>query len=90
MPYVWKKNERKSFDYFDEPRLHMESLLKTHLIELDALSIRILIPLESAGIRTLGDLVNYEHAKLKTIPQLGKISIKKIDKMLDWLDLSMK
>lgn len=90
MPYVWKKDERGSFDYFDEPRLHMEHLLKTHLIEFDALSLRILILLESAGIRTLGDLINYEHDKLKLIPQLGKLSIQKIDDLLERLDLKMK
>ena len=45
-----------SFDKYDEPRLHMEKLLKARLTEFD-LSLRILIPLEKAGVKTLGDLV---------------------------------
>ena len=50
-----------SFDKYDEPRLHMEKLMKAHLIEFD-LSMRILCPLEKAGIRTLGDLENPERS----------------------------
>ena len=46
-----------NFDKYDEPRLHIERLLKVHLLEF-GLSLRILCPLEDAGIITLGDLVN--------------------------------
>ena len=41
------------FDKYDEPRLHMERLLKAHLVEFD-ISLRILCPLEKAEINQLG------------------------------------
>lgn len=40
-------DEINEFDKYDEPRLHMERLLKAKLVEFD-ISIRILIPLEVA------------------------------------------
>ena len=54
------------FDKYDEPRLHMERLLKAHLVEFD-LSLRILFPLEKAGIKTIGQLPNIGKAAINTI-----------------------
>lgn len=76
------------FDRYDEPRLHMEALMKAHLVEFD-LSIRILIPLEDAGIRTLGDLVKRSKDELRKIPQLGRLSVTRIEELLNRLDLSL-
>ncbi len=69
-----KSNPVCEFDKYDEPRLHMERLLKAHLVEFD-LSLRILIPLEKAGIRTLGDLVKQDRLSLRKVKQLGAKSI---------------
>lgn len=76
-----------SFDKYDEPRLHMERLMKAQLVEFD-LSLRILLPLESAGIRTLGDLVKQTPKGLRKIHQLGKISVETLDKFLKYHGLS--
>ena len=82
-------SDTDSFDKYDEPRLHMERLLKAHLVDFD-LSLRILIPLEGAGIRTLGDLVSQSRGSLKKIKNLGAISVEKIVTFLDSQDLSLK
>lgn len=76
-----------SFDKYDEPRLHMERLMKAKLVEFD-LSLRILIPLESAGIRTLGDLVKQSPKSLRKIHQLGKISIETLERFIDYHGLA--
>lgn len=70
-----------NFDKYDEPRLHMEALMKAHLIEFD-ISLRILCPLEKAGIRTLGDLTSHSKKQLKKINQLGRLSIARLEKFL--------
>lgn len=76
------------FDKYDEPRLHMEKLLSTHLIAFD-LSLRILYPLESAGIRTLGDLVKHSKKSLRKIRQVGELSIEILQSLLVRLGLSL-
>lgn len=78
---------QNSFDKYDEPRLHMERLLKARLIEFD-LSLRILIPLEKAGIKTLGDLVKQSKTKLSKINQLGVLSLDRLEKLVIYLGLS--
>lgn len=70
-----------SFDKYDEPRLHMEKLLKAHLVEFD-ISIRILCLLESAGIKTLGDLTRQTRQSLRKISQIGTKSIESLEKFL--------
>lgn len=77
-----------SFDKYDELRLHMETLHKAHLIEFD-ISLRILCPLEKAGIRTLGDLVKQTKKELRKIDQLGKISVDKLERFLADQGLSL-
>ena len=77
------------FDKYDEPRLHMERLMRCPLIDFD-LSLRILIPLESVGIRTLGDLTRQTKKTLRTIPQIGAGTIDKIESFLKRLDLALK
>lgn len=76
------------FDKYDEPRLHMERLLKAHLIEFD-LSLRILCPLEKAGIRTLGDLVKQTRKSLRNINQLGRISVETLESFLSYYGLAL-
>lgn len=78
-----------NFDKYDEPRLHMERLLKAHLVDFD-LSLRILIPLEGAGIRTLGDLVSQSRSSLRKIKNLGAVSVEKIVTFLSSQDLCLK
>ena len=87
--FVKYHEEVDSFDKYDEPRLHMERLLKAKLVEFD-LSLRILIPLESAGIITLGDLVKQSRESLRKIKQLGKVSVEKFVNLLEnnYLSLS--
>lgn len=77
-----------SFDKYDEPRLHMECLLKAHLVEFD-FSLKLLLPLEEAGIRTLGDLVKQSRKSLQKIPQVGRISIDHLEALLHRLGLSL-
>lgn len=76
------------FDKYDEPRLHIERLMKARLVEFD-LSLRILCSLESAGITTLGDLVKQTRVSLKRINQLGKISVCKLEDFLAYHGLSL-
>lgn len=77
-----------SFDKYDEPRLHMEKLMKARLIEFD-LSLRILIPLEKAGIKTLGDLVRQSRTKLSKINQLGVLSLDILENLVRYMGLSL-
>ena len=74
------------FDKYDEPRLHMERLLRTHLTEFD-LPLRVLIPLEDAGITRLGHLVKHSRKSLLKLNRVGKISVAMIEKLLERLDL---
>ena len=76
------------FDIYDEPRIHMERLLKAHLIDFD-LSLRILIPLEKAGVKTLGDLVKHSKKSLRKINQLGLLSIGILENLVLNLGLSL-
>lgn len=66
----------------------MERLMRVRLVEFD-ISIRILIPLESAGIRTLGDLTKQTRESLRKIPQLGRISVEKLEKLLAYHRLAL-
>lgn len=76
------------FDKYDEPRLHMERLMKAHLIEFD-ISLRILIPLENAGIRTLGDLIKRKKSDLQSIRMLGTAAISFIEKFVSRQGLTL-
>lgn len=87
--YYLTSNIMQSFDKYDEPRLHMERLLKTRLIEFD-LSTRILFPLEDAGIHTLGDLTKHSVDSLLRIPMLGKGRVAQISSFLSYHNLSLK
>lgn len=77
------------FDKYDEPRLHMERLLRTHLIEFD-LSMRILCPLERAGIRTLGDLANSTREYVHGIYNIGQKGKDTLDSLLEYHMLQYK
>ncbi|MCM1337689.1 MAG: hypothetical protein NC214_08445 [Candidatus Amulumruptor caecigallinarius] len=52
----------------------MERLMRVKLVEFD-LSLRLLIPLEDAGIKTLGDLVKQTRQSLRNIHQIGRTKI---------------
>lgn len=77
-----------SLDKYDEPRLHMERLMKARLIEFD-LSLRLLIPLEDAGIKTLGDLVKQTRQSLHAIHQIGSTKIEHLATFLHSQGLSL-
>lgn len=77
------------FDKYDEPRLHMERLMRVRLVEFD-LSLRILIPLEKAGIKTLGDLTSRTRTDLLAISQLGITAVGRLEAFLEGYALSLK
>ncbi|MDE6824941.1 MAG: hypothetical protein K2J27_09510 [Duncaniella sp.] len=77
-----------TFDKYDEPRLHMERLLSAKLVEFD-LSMRILCPLDAAGIRTLRDLVRQNEKSLRRIGQIGEKSFGILMQLLDRYGLSL-
>lgn len=85
---ITKPIQNNPFDKYDEPRLHMERLLQARLVEFD-ISMRILCPLDKAGIKTLGDLVKQSAASLRKIPQLGKISVETLEEFLTYHKLSL-
>ena len=76
------------FDKSDVPRLHMERLLKAHLVEFD-LSLRILFPLEKAGIKTIGQLLQFNRTGLLNIPNIGKAAINTIESIHSRYALSL-
>lgn len=80
--------ESNEFEKYDEQRLHMERLMKAKLVEFD-LSLRILIPLEKAGIKTLGDLVKQTRETLRKISQIGKFSVETLENFLEYHGLSL-
>ncbi len=88
MPYAYPEDNSNEFDKYDEPRLHMERLMRAKLVEFD-ISLRILIPLEKAGIKTLGDLTSKTRKDLLKINQLGKAAVEKLEAFLDYQMLSL-
>lgn len=80
--------ESNEFEKYDEQRLHMERLMKAKLVEFD-LSLRILILLEKAGIKTLGDLVKQTRETLRNISQIGKLSVETLENFLAYHGLSL-
>lgn len=77
------------FDKYDEPRIHMERLMRVHLIEF-GLPIRLLCRLESIGIRTLGNLLEHTRDEIMAISQVGATSIMILDKFLQYHNLFWK
>lgn len=69
------------FDKYNEPELHMKRLLDTHLVNTD-IPIRILILLESAGIKRIGDLTSSDRERISSIRQIGRGSMKVIENTL--------
>lgn len=76
------------FNKYDEMRLHMEVLLSSPLIDFD-ISMRILIPLENAGIRRLRDLVCLSREDLLKVNRLGVKAVDEMERLLDRLGLSL-
>lgn len=77
------------FDKYDEPRLHMEKLLSASLVEFD-LPLRLVIALDNAGIRRLGDLVKHSKKELLSVNRLGIVSVNIISLLLERLRLNLK
>lgn len=88
---IFKPPQSNEFDKYDEPRLHMERLMRVRLSEFD-LSLRILCPLESAGIKTIGDLVKCDKRRLAQINMIGQKSISILESFVEryGLRFSMK
>ncbi len=68
-------------DEFDEETLHVRQLLKTKLVDMD-LSVRALNCLKSAGVDTLGDLVQIAKADLLKFRNFGKKSLTELDNLV--------
>lgn len=66
----------------------MEVLLSSPLIDFD-ISMRILIPLENAGIRRLRDLVCLSREDLLKVNRLGVKAADEMERLLDRLGLSL-
>ena len=81
--------EEIDFDKYDEPRLHMERLMRVRLTEFD-IPLRILLLLERGGVKTLGDLCSRTREELMRIPQIGSLSADRLEEVLTRLDLSFK
>lgn len=87
--YAYPEQKGNTIDKYDEPRIHMERLMKVRLVEFD-ISLRILIPLEKVGIRTLGDLTECTQGDLMGISQLGKTAVEKLTAFLNRYGLSLR
>lgn len=81
--------EEIDFDKYDEPRLHMERLMRVRLTEFD-ITLRTLILLERGGVKTLGDLCALSREELLKIPQIGKTSADRLEAFLAYYDLSLR
>lgn len=79
----------KSFDYYDEPRLHMEQMLASSITDLD-IPMRIAIPLDLAGVRRIRDLVCLSREDLLMINRIGEKAVDEIDRILHRFDLSLE
>lgn len=87
--FAYPEKEKDSLEKYEEPKLHMERLMKVRLIEFD-LSLRILIPLDKVGIRTLGDLTALTAKELMKVNQLGKTSVNRLIHFLADYGLELK
>lgn len=65
----------------DEEMLHMRKLLKTQLHDLD-LSVRAYNCLKSAGVKTLGDLVQLEISDMMKFRNFGKKSLAELEQLV--------
>ena len=83
------KSTKPSFDLYDEPKLHMERLLRALLVEFD-LEDKILYRLADNGIRTLGDLVDNDPRDLQRRCKFGQAAMSAIKKFLSHYLLEMK
>ena len=71
---------------FDEDMLRMRQLLQTQIFTLK-LSIRAMNCLRSAGVETLGDLVQHKKQDLLRFRNFGKKSMTEIEEFLESLNL---
>lgn len=78
-----------NFDKYDEPRLHMDRLLNARLIEFD-LSARIVYPLDSHGVKTLGDLIKWSRKEIRRIKRIGVASVRRIERLMTRYNLKLR
>lgn len=80
---IVRLKEDNSFERYDEPRLHMATLMRAHLIEFD-LPPRIVFKLVDHGIKRLGDLVQSNPHELMKIPSIGVSAVKTLEEFLQY------
>lgn len=78
----------KAFEKYDEPRLHMEQLLSSSIVDFD-IPMRIAIPLDNAGIRRMKDLVRLTREELNKVKRIGEKSADEVERILGRFGLSL-
>ena len=84
--YMFVSKTEPSFDKYDEPRLHIERLYRTHLAIFD-LPVPILIRLENGRVKTVGDLCSCTRKQIRSIKGIGATSYSAIMQLLYRLGL---
>ena len=80
--------DKDTFDKYDEPRLHMERLLRESIVSIE-LPARVAFPLDDVGIRRVKDLVSQSEKSLMKIPRINVKSVSIIKNCLHHLGLSL-
>lgn len=76
------------FEKYDELRLHMQAIYSSHLIDWD-IPLRVLLPLERAGIVKVGDLLRLDIDALQRIPRIGIKAAKALERKARRFDLTL-
>lgn len=77
---------------YEEPARHIEALIGASIVTLD-IRPRLLYPLADAGIRTVGELIEWQRRGLTGIRQIGEGASVEVEALLNQaglLDESMK
>lgn len=69
---------REFADKYQEPRLHIEALLRASIVTLD-LPAFILYRLDAAGVRTVGDLLKARTSGLSHIHGIGSGAVREVE-----------
>ena len=80
--------DQEIYDKYDEPRLHMEQILSTYIMDF-GVPMRIAIPLDDAGIRRMRDLLKCTKEDLLKVKRLGEKSVEEILHTLERFDLHL-
>lgn len=78
-----------SWDKYDEPRLHLERFMRIPLVNFN-LPLKILIILEGARIRTVGDLVKQSPDSLLKIKYIGHHTVRLLQDFLNYYYLDFQ